>query len=73
MLLPIGETAEFRIHKDKILLRVMESDDKVREYLVVFHGPANGRRTEPVRIGARCSLAIPWLPTWVRFELGLRN
>jgi hypothetical protein len=39
MLLPIGETAEFRIHKDKILLRVMESDDKVREYLVVFHGP----------------------------------
>jgi len=20
-----------------------------------------------------CSLAIPWLPTWVRFELGLRN
>jgi hypothetical protein len=24
MLLPIGETAEFRIHKDKLLLRVME-------------------------------------------------
>ena len=34
-LLPVGEAAEFRIHKDKMLLRVPESDDKEREYIVV--------------------------------------
>jgi hypothetical protein len=39
MLLPIGETAEFRIHKDKRLLRVRESHDKVREYVVVSMTP----------------------------------
>ena len=38
-LLPIGETAEFRIHKDKLLLRVVESDDKEREYQVVSMTP----------------------------------
>jgi hypothetical protein len=34
-LLPVGESAEFRIHKDKMLLRVPESDGKEREYIVV--------------------------------------
>jgi hypothetical protein len=34
-LLPVGEAAEFRIHKDKMLLRVPESDGKEREYVVV--------------------------------------
>lgn len=34
-LLPIGETAEFRIEKDKMMLRVPESDDKEREYIVL--------------------------------------
>jgi len=38
-LLPIGETAEFRIHKDKMLLRVPEADDREREYLVVAMTP----------------------------------
>jgi hypothetical protein len=38
-LLPIGETAEFRIHKDKLLLRVIESEDKEREYVVVSMTP----------------------------------
>ena len=38
-LLPIGETAAFRIHKDKLLLRVIESDDKEREYVVVSMTP----------------------------------
>ncbi|HKW57866.1 MAG TPA: hypothetical protein VJN42_10965 [Candidatus Acidoferrum sp.] len=46
-LLPIGEKAEFRIHKDKLLLRVPEGDDKEREYLVVSMTPraddADGR------------------------------
>jgi hypothetical protein len=39
VLLPIGEAAEFRIHKDKLLLRVLESDDKEREYIVVSMTP----------------------------------
>jgi hypothetical protein len=34
-LLPVGETAQFRIHKDKMLLRVPEADGKEREYIVV--------------------------------------
>lgn len=38
-LLPIGETAEFRIHKDKLLLRVPEADGKEREYIVVSMTP----------------------------------
>jgi hypothetical protein len=38
-LLPIGESAEFRIHKDKLLLRLIESGDKVREYIVVSMTP----------------------------------
>src|SRR5713101_9884403 len=32
VLLPVGETAQFRIHKDKLLLRVPEADGKEREY-----------------------------------------
>src|SRR6266436_7155224 len=38
-LLPVGETAEFRIHKDKMILRVAEADDKEREYIVVSMTP----------------------------------
>ena len=34
-LLPIGETAQFRLSKDKMLLRVEDMDDKEREYIVV--------------------------------------
>src|SRR5437870_12198874 len=33
-LLPVGETAEFRIHKDKMILHVAEADDRDREYIV---------------------------------------
>jgi hypothetical protein len=35
VLLPVGESAEFRIQKDKMLLRVPESDGKEHEYIVV--------------------------------------
>jgi hypothetical protein len=38
-LLPIGETAEFRIHKDKLVLRVPETDGKEREYVVISMTP----------------------------------
>jgi hypothetical protein len=40
VLLPIGETAQFRIHKDKLILKVAEgADDKEREYIVVSMAP----------------------------------
>lgn len=39
VLLPIGETAQFRIHKDKLLLRVPEADGKEREYFVLSMTP----------------------------------
>ena len=35
VLLPIGEAVQFRIHKDKMYLRVPEGDGKEREYLVL--------------------------------------
>jgi len=41
-LLPVGETAEFRIHKDKMLLHVLEGDDKEREYIVISMTPRAG-------------------------------
>jgi hypothetical protein len=38
-LLPVGESAEFRLHKDKMILRVPEADGKEREYIVVSMTP----------------------------------
>jgi hypothetical protein len=46
-LLPIGETASFRIHKDKLILKLVESDDKEREYIVVSMTPrADAEKTQ---------------------------
>lgn len=39
VLLPVGEAAEFRIQKDKLLLRVPEGDGKEREYTVLSMTP----------------------------------
>src|SRR5947209_11985440 len=39
VLLPVGESAEFRVHKDKLLLRVPEADDKERESFVISMTP----------------------------------
>ena len=39
VLLPVGENAQFRIHKDKLLLRVPEADGKEREYFVLSMTP----------------------------------
>jgi hypothetical protein len=39
VLLPVGETAQFRIHKDRLLLRVPEADGKEREYFVLSMTP----------------------------------
>jgi hypothetical protein len=39
VLLPVGELAEFRVDKDKLLLVVPELDTKEREYIVVSTTP----------------------------------
>src|SRR5947209_12954009 len=39
VLLPVGEQAQFRLQKDKMILRVEDLDDKDREYSVVSMTP----------------------------------
>ncbi len=39
VLLPIGDKAQFRLDKDKIVLRVEDLDDKDRDYIVVSMVP----------------------------------
>jgi hypothetical protein len=39
VLLPVGEDAQFRMEKDKMLLRVVDLDDKDHEYTVVSMTP----------------------------------
>ena len=39
VLLPVGEKAQFRMEKDKIVLRVEDLDDKDRDYIVVSMTP----------------------------------
>jgi hypothetical protein len=54
-LLPVGEIAQFRIHKDKMLLRVPEADNKEREYIVV----SMAQRTDIPDHAATASTATP--------------
>ena len=44
-LLPVGEKAQFRLDKDKMLLRVEDMDDKEREYNVVSMTPRSDSST----------------------------
>lgn len=44
-LLPVGEKAQFRLDKDKMLLRVEDMDDKEREYVVVSMLPKDSPDT----------------------------
>ena len=44
ILLPVGETVEFRIHKDVMVLRDPERDKKDREYTVVSMLPRENVR-----------------------------
>lgn len=39
VLLPVGEKAQFRLDKDKMVLRVEDLDDKERDYVVVSMVP----------------------------------
>ena len=51
-LLPVGETAQFRLKKDRLVLRVAEGDDKERDYNVISAVPttdADGPRADSSR------------------------
>src|ERR1700722_4197128 len=43
VLLPVGQKAQFRIQKDKMLLQVEDVDNKEREYSVVSMTPRNAK------------------------------
>jgi hypothetical protein len=45
VLLPVGEQAQFRIQKDKMMLRMEDLDDKEREYIVVSMTPRSDAST----------------------------
>ena len=45
VLLPVGEQAQFRLQKDKMLLRVEDLDSKEREYVVVSMTPRSDSST----------------------------
>lgn len=45
VLLPVGDSAQFRLEKDKMRLRVEEFDQKEREYIVVSMTPRSGADT----------------------------
>jgi hypothetical protein len=47
VLLPVGESAQFRMEKDRMKLRVEDLDDKERDYIVVSMTPrAEGQGSE---------------------------
>jgi hypothetical protein len=46
VLLPVGEQAQFRLEKDKMVLRVEDLDDKDREYVVVSMTPRDDASPE---------------------------
>jgi hypothetical protein len=53
VLLPVGEQAQFRLQKDRMLLRVEDLDGKEREYIVVSMTPRSDSNTAdatPVRL-----------------------
>lgn len=52
VLLPVGEDAQFRIEKDKMLLRVEDLDSKEREYSVISMTPRGESTAEasPARL-----------------------
>lgn len=46
VLLPVGQAAQFRMQKDKMILRVEDLDDKDREYTVVSMTPREDAPSE---------------------------
>ena len=51
-LLPVGERAQFRLEKDKLLLRVEDLDNRERQYIVVSMTPRGDSSADasPVRL-----------------------
>lgn len=45
VLLPVGEQAQFRLEKDKMILRVEDLDNKDRQYTVVSMTPRHDRES----------------------------
>ena len=52
VLLPVGETAEFQLKKDYMLLRVPEMDSKVRQYFVMSMMPRGRKETDKTATNA---------------------
>jgi hypothetical protein len=50
VLLPVGEQAQFRMEKDKMILRVEDLDDKDRQYTVVSMTPREDSGTEKAAV-----------------------
>jgi hypothetical protein len=50
VLLPVGEQAQFRMEKDKMILRVEDLDDKDRQYTVVSMTPREDGSTEKASV-----------------------
>jgi hypothetical protein len=50
VLLPVGEQAEFRLEKGKMLVRVQYLDDKDRAYVIVSTTPRSERTAETSRV-----------------------
>jgi hypothetical protein len=53
VLLPVGEQAQFRLEKDKMILRVEDLDDKDREYIVVSMTPQHESEKETPQTTSR--------------------
>jgi hypothetical protein len=50
-LLPVGEQAQFRLEKDKLLLRVEDPDSKQRGYIVVSMTPRSDSTANATPVG----------------------
>ncbi|HUO24248.1 MAG TPA: hypothetical protein VMU61_01200 [Candidatus Aquilonibacter sp.] len=53
VLLPVGDQAQFRLEKDKIMLRVEDLDNKEREYTVISmtpRGEGSGATISPIHL-----------------------
>jgi hypothetical protein len=55
VLLPVGQNAQFRLEKDKMILRVEDLDDKDREYLVVSMTPREDSKPPETAVSSRAN------------------
>src|SRR6266852_9081117 len=55
VLLPVGDRAQFRLEKDKMILRVEDLDDKDREYVVVSMTPREDSKPPETAASSRAN------------------